>query len=603
MKFVTDHLTRHHLRHAPHRFFVALCLSPLHAGERYYQKKYCYNFVHAKKVFTFDLLLLIAIFCLASAAIGWRMYSPGTTDLIEFRMSTDANRIKTGDELTIMLTYRNRHDFDLINPQVQLSLPPTFILTESSSSTIMLERIGGGDTNTIRVTGRFYGTPQNDVLILAHLSYRPQTRRVREEKIAPMIIRAQESAVEVTLTSPSAAIPENNIPLTLQLINTSDLPLHVVVPFADPLPQPANIVINTGTTTPAGWDIATLLPSTTATLFADIALPDSDNATATIFITPTILVAGKQFPMATAKQVYTLVRPRVTVATAWQSDSPLSPGAERVLDVSIQNSGDEPIDNISLTLPLSSSMIDTNRLTATGLGTYANGSFRITSDSWPALAAIEPGQTITIPVRLPVRPAINSGEFLAIQPTVSLSATTPLVPNSPITLRTQSKPLRISSSLTLTPELRYYTDEGDQLGRGPLPPQVNKTTKYTAIIILKNTTNELTSVTWRGRLGASVVATGKKSVSHGNTIAWNETNHELSWTIPFLAPHEEAVASVEVAITPDASERGTTPTIIDGMRATATDEFAGLSLEDITAPLTTELTNDRIGRASGSIVR
>ena len=55
MKFFEEHLTIHHFFHAPHKWFLALLISPIHAAEMHYKRNYHLRFAHARKLFLFDI--------------------------------------------------------------------------------------------------------------------------------------------------------------------------------------------------------------------------------------------------------------------------------------------------------------------------------------------------------------------------------------------------------------------------------------------------------------------------------------------------------------------------------------------------------------------
>jgi hypothetical protein len=77
----------------------------------------------------------------------------------------------------------------------------------------------------------------------------------------------------------------------------------------------------------------------------------------------------------------------------------------------------------------------------------------------------------------------------------------------------------------------------------------------------------------------------------------------LTWQIYSLAPHEQAVASFEVAITPSEDQIGTTPTLIARTTVTAHDEFTGNTLSSSAAPLTIAIPTDALGRARGITIK
>src|SRR3989339_270956 len=87
MKFVEEHLTTHHLFHKPHRWFLAFLLSPFHAAAKHYANRYHLRYVHAKKVFTFDLLLLFSTLILIGATLFLYTYDPSVTSFVSLTIT------------------------------------------------------------------------------------------------------------------------------------------------------------------------------------------------------------------------------------------------------------------------------------------------------------------------------------------------------------------------------------------------------------------------------------------------------------------------------------------------------------------------------------
>src|SRR3990167_8605456 len=60
MKFYEEHATFHHFKHNPHKWFAAILISPLHHAEMRYKQTYHLRFAHAKKLFVFDMMLILS---------------------------------------------------------------------------------------------------------------------------------------------------------------------------------------------------------------------------------------------------------------------------------------------------------------------------------------------------------------------------------------------------------------------------------------------------------------------------------------------------------------------------------------------------------------
>ncbi len=79
MQFFEKHFNKHHLLHSPHKWFLALLVSPIHTAEMHYKKRYHINFIHAKNLFVFDITLILSIVLLAIGSIFWFTYDPTVT--------------------------------------------------------------------------------------------------------------------------------------------------------------------------------------------------------------------------------------------------------------------------------------------------------------------------------------------------------------------------------------------------------------------------------------------------------------------------------------------------------------------------------------------
>ena len=156
--------------------------------------------------------------------------------------------------------------------------------------------------------------------------------------------------------------------------------------------------------------------------------------------------------------------------------------------------------------------------------------------------------------------------------------------------------------MIFTGETRYYTDEGDQLGRGSLPPKVGKETKYWVLLNISNTTSKFEKIELSAQLPNYVSWTGKTSVSHGRDVSYNESSHKITWSTPYLSPYERAGVYVELAITPAGAQLGTTPVILQNITISGYDSYIDKKLSKKIDNLDISLEFDEIGRSKSFIV-
>ena len=167
----------------------------------------------------------------------------------------------------------------------------------------------------------------------------------------------------------------------------------------------------------------------------------------------------------------------------------------------------------------------------------------------------------------------------------------------------ESPPLAIGTQILINAELRYYTNEGDQLGRGSLPPQVGKETKYWTLINIQNTTSKIQNVTLKATLPKYVVWTDKTSVSHGQDVVFDPSNRLISWNTSSLNPHETAGVYFELAVTPSPDQIGTTPVLLNNISVTGYDIYTSEQVTRISPNLDISLQTDRVGQQKGTIIQ
>ncbi|MFZ2978213.1 MAG: hypothetical protein WA057_00915, partial [Candidatus Magasanikiibacteriota bacterium] len=163
----------------------------------------------------------------------------------------------------------------------------------------------------------------------------------------------------------------------------------------------------------------------------------------------------------------------------------------------------------------------------------------------------------------------------------------------------ESPAIKIGTNLLLNPEIRYFTNEGDQLGRGPLPPQVDKETKYWALINLTNGASKLSNVNLSVQLPNYIVWTGKTSVTNGSDIKYNPKNNIASWSTNSLSAHENAGIYFELSLTPTIEMRGSSPILVQNMTITGQDTFIDETVSQKYGSLDTSLPDDKIGQIKG----
>jgi hypothetical protein len=126
---------------------------------------------------------------------------------------------------------------------------------------------------------------------------------------------------------------------------------------------------------------------------------------------------------------------------------------------------------------------------------------------------------------------------------------------------------------------RYFAPSGDQIGRGPIPPEPGRETTYWIFWHVNGTTNTLTNARIEGTLPQGVRFTGRQTVSQNGSVSFDEISRTVTWISDSVSPTFPPLSKVvgvafEVGITPE-QEITKAPEILKNIGLTATDQFTG----------------------------
>lgn len=577
---------------------------------QYYQKKYHLRFAHAKKLFAIDMTLLLSVVFLTAATIFWFAYNPFISDKISLTVAPSAHKIRSGDYITYTIEIQNNSDTKLISPEIIMRMPDGFVFDKASPAEMFsaaehsfaLKNLSEKQKRAATISGWSFGVPGAEERVMSELSYQQEKRGIREIKTASLLQTHRGSVLEFTAEMPQKLIAEGAQPITLTIKNNGDKKIdNISLPLTiGPGLKLANGAPNKGEIKDNVWTINALEPNADAVIKARLASSFSDAVNqAAISLTPNIYINNKIMPQETLKQTKEIIHPRLNLLTSWSTNKNYAePGEVLTLKIKIENAGDIDLQNLNMEIPISTAIVDANRLTKQNYGLYKNLIFSINKNFIAGMGNLPAGQTIELAINLPISflPQGDENVALFLNPKISGQIKNT---ESAYETETQTDKIKIGTALNLNAEARYYTDDGDQLGRGPMPPKVGKETKYWTLIKMTNTTNRVADVRFSAALPDYVKWTGKTSVSEGNAIQYNETGKTVSWSAASLLPHSEAGVYFEIAITPTAAQINTSPILVKNISLSGHDEFTGTNIIKTHANLDSSLPADKTAKQKG----
>lgn len=261
----------------------------------------------------------------------------------------------------------------------------------------------------------------------------------------------------------------------------------------------------------------------------------------------------------------------------------LSPGEKFSLTINYKNEGKSTAKDAVITLDLD--------------GEFWQGKDKIiwNSNELPRLKEIKPGESGQIKfdgvLAKKFEPQSDSQIKFALIAQVESQYVGEASATEKMTSLSNKEIIKISTELKVNAFSRYHSAEGEQLGRGPMPPVVGQVTKLWIFFSAETKYNDVSEIIVTGKLADNAELTGNMSATSEKGVDFDPVNRTITWKVSRLsAPakfYPEIGAAFEISLTPDQNQIGRAATIISDIKASGKDVFTGksfnLSLPDVTS--------------------
>lgn len=166
-------------------------------------------------------------------------------------------------------------------------------------------------------------------------------------------------------------------------------------------------------------------------------------------------------------------------------------------------------------------------------------------------------------------------------------------------LRSKSYALTVMPSIEATARLYYHTLNGEQIGIGPLPPRVNKTTRYWLSIEINPTIGYLEKMKTNIILSANV-----KVIDFNTSVGRVENNNQVTWVVDSYNQNGDNLARLNLylEIKPTISDLGKTVILMEKAFVNAISNINKLELKTTIDNIDSNLANDQTQPNDGKVV-
>ncbi|MBI5023204.1 MAG: hypothetical protein HZC05_03545 [Candidatus Magasanikbacteria bacterium] len=570
---------------------------PLH---RHYHRKYHGKYKHAKKIFILDMALVAVAVALLAASLYFFFIKPQENYL---NISLKQNQqIKIGETQNFTFQLTNLTDRPLSEISIKFEFPASFVIKNSppkfnpETKTLTTDLLSEKQTLDFSFQGVAFGAVNETQKIIIRAQFRETKKQTLAEQIATVDLNLSEPAITVGWEAPEKIVVGQNFNLTVNYKNNTLTKIEQVA-LTPTLPNDLAIVSNNAVLKDRFWMLENLEPNQSGQIQLIGFLRSKPTSNNTALTLQAFLINGeKKYQQTSLIKYLTVSDNGLNLSANLANDKNyLKPGEDATLKIYYQNKTGQTLKNINFNLNL-----------PTGLPAGMQGLTADPTQLTKKEIALEENGTVEFIIKLSEN--FDAGDItaagLSLRPFVSF-----YLADKPIELLRSfatTLNIKIASQIKLHAEARYFTAEGDQLGRGPLPPKVEQITKYWINWFVTTAPNSIKNVILLGRLPEGVMWTNKTNVTEGEPIKFDPVTRSVSWQSERVevTPGGRcpcAGVGFEVAINPTIDDVGKILTLLNQLSIQAVDEATGEELNDFSPNVTTDLIKDDLAKGKGMV--
>ncbi|MFH0815174.1 MAG: hypothetical protein V1902_03820 [Candidatus Falkowbacteria bacterium] len=545
---------------------------------RRWEIRYKFN----KKHLALDAIILGAAMIIISMLLFWVF--GGLHYLIDktnIEISLRNESVTVGQENIFVINYENGNDFDLDEFSIAIKLPQGFVLKTTNKKQYDFEhnlldvgKLKAGAGGSLELNGEIWGSLAEKQRLVVNVNYYKTDRQ--GQKLwglfqTPYLFEYKISKSDVVLVTnfPDKAVNGQAWNLEISVTNGLNIPLNKI------FVQPA---LN------ESFTIDNLQAKETRKISGAMTL--SGDKTINQQVSVLTEIAGKKIEIAKISKTIELIDSNF-VATLSRENKLVQPNGGVDFVIKYANNGKSSLSDVKFKLEL--------------MGDYWSAASKtITAQDFSRLALIQPNENGEIPLKIGIKKYF-AGALPILQARLIVFYN---LGKLPVEMPSSELTIPLSSNLGLTAAVRYFTDFGEQLGRGPLPPKIGAETKYWIFVGAVNDINNVENVRVEATLAKNVSWLDKFNVTVGDALEFDETARRVVWQISEIPTGAQNFGfAFEVGLTPTADQKGAYAELVKNIMITGKDSVTGQELVFSVEPLTTNLIADKVGWLKGGKVK
>lgn len=574
--------------------------------------------LNARKKSGFRRFLIKSIlFLFVLSALAWTGFFVFSKGLFQKHDTLSVNiegptNVHAGSPVSYAIHYENTGTVPLASLDLSVSFPPGFHLASAipqanDKNTWTIGALTPKSDGVITVNGMFLSEVPSSERIQALFNYKPANFNSTFQQIETAKVDITDSIFTFTMKGPEKALPGDEVQYVMttgqseknpafNLRITPNLPANFTVTSTDP-------AFETGQTY---WNLAEIDPNQPKSFSIKGKFTSSATGAQTMtasvgFMQDDVFLKQKDANVATDLQGGTVGFHLIVNGS--DKDQTIDAGKTIRGSIDYANQGTDTINDVGFAISINGNgkTLPIDWLQADLRNAKRNGNeLDWNSDTTSNLKELKPNDNGIIDFSLPL---LTYDDTSADHITIKLVTTInkPADGSAPRIIESNPITLSVSSSVGFNAEARYFDEEGQALGTGPLPPRVGQTTSARVFWKITNSIHDLSGIKITATLPKHVKWVDKKLTDIG-TINYTANTRTVTWSIDKLPKSiPKAGAWFDVSITPKSADISTFITLIDSANFTAKDTKTNADITNTAPELTTELPNDSFASGKGAV--
>lgn len=593
------------------------------------------------RFFSLIILILVLLIILSVSLLGFYVFQPKpnyTGDKINLEIKAPFN-IASGERVEYEIKITNKEEISLTKVELSVYLPLGFVFENSSLMSKIkqpdstnpnpsikvwqLEDLYSQQTQSITIIGKLIGEVNSKQPISATLSYYPANFNSEFQKNISFNTEIADCLIDFELEYPSQAANLEDVPFILKVKNksldTENSDLQIEFNYSEDFTLSESQVVQNGQkivlqkekagqATQKIWNIAKLMPTEEVQIKFKGKFDVSESKKLEFSIK--IKQKGPNDSYIDQKeQKYNIeiIKGDLLanlIINGTSQNKAINFGDTLNGLLVLENKSKKILGDIKVRLVIDSPLLDWSTLNDNNKGIVQDNQILWTKEQISQLGLLIPEGEVEIPFKITLDDYDSSKKYKTedLQVKSFYEVQINNIDNKDAQMTIQSNTLinDINTNLDLSAQIRYFADNNDTIGTGPLPPIIGQLTSYKVFLTLTNSLHEINDIKVQIKLPDYVKYESKENVSAGN-ITLDEQN-QIIWQISRIPNTvNKTTAEFEISITPIMSDANKILTLISEIDFSATDSQTQATIIKNISGLTTNLESDELGKNKGVI--